>query len=355
MEQWATGPATRRRPVAPWVRRNKFLVALIAVLLAALVAGSPLSLSGEDGERPSAATLPPVTKGAKWVTGLAGNFSRPSTPTWASSAPPSGPVSATRRSAAAQLAADVKTALGGPMPPVGAAIYRVGLNDLAKAGTDVSSGNASQARALLAVGNGNITKVTAAANPAAPGHALVQSTNETGSGPRRDREWPRLSSQGYGSAGNGSLHGAGRDIHEEDRDRHGCGGPAAGRPAAVPPPVHAVACPGHDPCRPANTAGTSGTGGHGGGTGGARHPARGRFRHAGAHGARLVASQRRPGNGPEFQWELDHPLSSGSTLDMGSGVLNAAGRWTPRVGLYDIDGILSPASTVAALHRRGAR
>ncbi|MGD0934750.1 MAG: endo alpha-1,4 polygalactosaminidase [Streptosporangiaceae bacterium] len=62
-----------------------------------------------------------------------------------------------------------------------------------------------------------------------------------------------------------------------------------------------------------------------------------------------------PDNGPEFQWELDHPLSSGSTLDMGTGVLNAAGHWTARMGLYDIDGILNPASTVAALHRQGSK
>jgi hypothetical protein len=62
-----------------------------------------------------------------------------------------------------------------------------------------------------------------------------------------------------------------------------------------------------------------------------------------------------PDNGPEFQWELDHPLSTGSKLDMGSGVLNAAGRLAPPVGLYDIDGILNPASVVAALHRQGSK
>ena len=62
-----------------------------------------------------------------------------------------------------------------------------------------------------------------------------------------------------------------------------------------------------------------------------------------------------PDNGPEFQWELDHPLSTGSELDMGNGVLNAAGRLAPRVGLYDIDGILNSASVVAALHRRGSK
>ena len=62
-----------------------------------------------------------------------------------------------------------------------------------------------------------------------------------------------------------------------------------------------------------------------------------------------------PNNGPEFQWELDHPLSTGSTLDRGDGALNAAGRLAPRVGLYDIDGILNSASVVAALHRQGSK
>ena len=40
---------------------------------------------------------------------------------------------------------------------------------------------------------------------------------------------------------------------------------------------------------------------------------------------------------------------------MGNGVRNAAGRLAPRVGLYDIDGILNSASVVAALHRQGSK
>jgi hypothetical protein len=62
-----------------------------------------------------------------------------------------------------------------------------------------------------------------------------------------------------------------------------------------------------------------------------------------------------PNNGLEFQWELDHPLSTGNHLDMGNGVLNAAGRLAPRVSLYDIDGILNSASVVADLHRQGSK
>jgi hypothetical protein len=62
-----------------------------------------------------------------------------------------------------------------------------------------------------------------------------------------------------------------------------------------------------------------------------------------------------PDNGPRFQWELDHPLQVGSAADMGGGALNAAGQPTARPTVYDIDGIENPASTVAALHRLGAR
>jgi hypothetical protein len=170
MEQWAAGPATRRRPVAPWVRRNKFLVALIAVLLAALVVGVVVSLSGEKtASRPSAATLPPVTKGAKWVTGSAGTQ-------LATVNTDLGKVGAAQRAgqhsaaegAGAQLAVDARAALSGQMPPADATLYRAGLTDLAKAGTDISNGNARTATALLATGNSDVAMVTAAANSPAP-------------------------------------------------------------------------------------------------------------------------------------------------------------------------------------------
>jgi hypothetical protein len=59
-----------------------------------------------------------------------------------------------------------------------------------------------------------------------------------------------------------------------------------------------------------------------------------------------------PNNGPEFQWELDHPLNVHSVSDMGDGAVNAAGRKSPNPTVYDIDGIDNPAATVAALHRR---
>jgi len=60
-----------------------------------------------------------------------------------------------------------------------------------------------------------------------------------------------------------------------------------------------------------------------------------------------------PNQGPEFQWELDHPLSMASATDMSGGARSAAGHLAPRPTVYDIDGIENPASTVAALHRSG--
>jgi hypothetical protein len=62
-----------------------------------------------------------------------------------------------------------------------------------------------------------------------------------------------------------------------------------------------------------------------------------------------------PNNGPEFQWELDHALNLKSRSDMGIGDVNALGQTSPRPTVYDIDGINNPASTIAALHKLGAK
>jgi hypothetical protein len=61
-----------------------------------------------------------------------------------------------------------------------------------------------------------------------------------------------------------------------------------------------------------------------------------------------------PNQGPEFQWELAHPLKTRNAADMGAGRLNAAGRVAGHPRLYDIDGIENSASMVKALHRLGA-
>lgn len=60
-----------------------------------------------------------------------------------------------------------------------------------------------------------------------------------------------------------------------------------------------------------------------------------------------------PNNGPEWQWELDHPLSVTSATDMGVGATNAAGSVSASPTVFDIDGIENPASTVTALHKLG--
>lgn len=170
LEQPVSWPGTRRWPDGSWVRRNKFLATLIPVLLAVLVAGAVAGAGGrKSAGRRSASVLPAVTRGARWMTGPAGRL-------LAAVNIDLGKLSAARRagqhdaakSAGALLAADARTALGGPMPPVDATIYRAGLNDLGKAGTQISSGNSSPAGALLAAGNGDILTVTAAVNPPAP-------------------------------------------------------------------------------------------------------------------------------------------------------------------------------------------
>jgi len=60
-----------------------------------------------------------------------------------------------------------------------------------------------------------------------------------------------------------------------------------------------------------------------------------------------------PNNGPEWQWELDHPLNVNSAKDMGAGALNATGKVSVKPAVYDIDGVENPKSTVTALHGLG--
>ena len=58
------------------------------------------------------------------------------------------------------------------------------------------------------------------------------------------------------------------------------------------------------------------------------------------------------GNQP-WQWELDHPLRLSSASDMGTNDKLPDGKAAPAPVIYDIDGIINPASTVSALHARG--
>lgn len=54
-----------------------------------------------------------------------------------------------------------------------------------------------------------------------------------------------------------------------------------------------------------------------------------------------------------WQWELDHPLNLHSAADMGTDDTVPTGRLAPAPVIYDIDGIITPAATVAALHAMG--
>jgi len=58
------------------------------------------------------------------------------------------------------------------------------------------------------------------------------------------------------------------------------------------------------------------------------------------------------GNQP-WQWELSHPLRLSSPKDMGTDDKLPDGQPAPAPVIYDVDGIINPASTVAALHDEG--
>jgi hypothetical protein len=54
-----------------------------------------------------------------------------------------------------------------------------------------------------------------------------------------------------------------------------------------------------------------------------------------------------------WQWELSHPLRLTNARDMGTNDKLPNGKPAPAPVIYDIDGIINPASTVAALHALG--
>lgn len=60
------------------------------------------------------------------------------------------------------------------------------------------------------------------------------------------------------------------------------------------------------------------------------------------------------GNQP-WQWELSHPLRLANAKDMGTSDKLPDGQPAPAPVIYDIDGIINPASTVSALHALGKR
>jgi hypothetical protein len=72
------------------------------------------------------------------------------------------------KSAGARLAVAAKAALGGPMPPVDAALYRVALTDLGKAGTNAAAGDFAAAKSPQTAGTAVLAMVIAATDPVAP-------------------------------------------------------------------------------------------------------------------------------------------------------------------------------------------
>jgi len=58
------------------------------------------------------------------------------------------------------------------------------------------------------------------------------------------------------------------------------------------------------------------------------------------------------GNQP-WQWELSHPLRLTNARDMGHADSLPNGKLAPAPVIYDVDGIINPASTVATLHTMG--
>jgi hypothetical protein len=60
------------------------------------------------------------------------------------------------------------------------------------------------------------------------------------------------------------------------------------------------------------------------------------------------------GNLP-WQWEIDHALDVNNATDMGTNDTLPNGQPAPAPKVFDIDGIINPASTVTALHRLGDR
>jgi hypothetical protein len=61
-----------------------------------------------------------------------------------------------------------------------------------------------------------------------------------------------------------------------------------------------------------------------------------------------------PTGNVSWQWVLNHPFDTGNPSDLGTDDSLPNGSPAPAPSVYDIDAIINPASTVAALHARGA-
>jgi hypothetical protein len=120
-------------------------------------------------------TQPAVTKGEKWITGPAGQLlSAVNTDAGKISADQRAGKGNAAKDLGAQLAADAKAALDGPMPPVRTAVYRAALEDFEQIGKDTVSGNFGKTSSLLTTADLDIMSVTTAVNVAAPANSAAQ-------------------------------------------------------------------------------------------------------------------------------------------------------------------------------------
>jgi hypothetical protein len=170
-----TGPVSAPARVISWARQHLILAAGLPVLIAAGAVSVIVLVSGggqTDPPTPAATATPAeaaVTGGAKWVTGPASKLiARVDTDLGRLVRAERAGQHRAAEGAGAQLAADAKAALAGPMPPARARTFRSALRELERAGAQAASGQFSLSGRLLAAGTTGLTKVTAAADVPAP-------------------------------------------------------------------------------------------------------------------------------------------------------------------------------------------
>jgi hypothetical protein len=169
--------------------RRKAAAIAIPVLLVMVAGGTAAALTAGAGKPPvalgtrtrtgtgtrtgagttTAAEQAILAKDGKWLTGPAGKLLSTVNADLGrlTKAQLAGEHNAAK-SAGTRLAVAAKAALGGPMPPVDAALYRVALTDLGKAGTNAAAGNFTAAKSPQTAGTAVLAMVTAATDPVAP-------------------------------------------------------------------------------------------------------------------------------------------------------------------------------------------
>jgi hypothetical protein len=163
--------------VTSWVRGHLVPVALASVLAVGLVAGIVVFVGGSEPASSSshvvgskaagAQAATTVTRGSGW---LASSGAKQLSVVSADvarlmAAGRAAPRSAAAKTAGARLAADAQAALGGPRPPVEAAVYRSALQRLEAVGSAAKAGQfGPRVSRLLQDGEAGLLKVAAAAD-----------------------------------------------------------------------------------------------------------------------------------------------------------------------------------------------